>query len=213
MLHPPQPFHSGAAADTALRQLHLALVDDDAEFRAAVIAAVQLSTDIRVTAIAAGCAEGLLLLQQAPADVLLVASALPDGDGVDLIREAARLWPGCAVMVGATLGEREDLLECIEAGALGYLTKDSSPLQMADEIRCLGSGGSSINPLIAHRLLARAKRRTPVLSSYEVQALELLAHGFTADETARRMLVSRKTVLVFVRRIYARLQADAAGQR
>lgn len=196
---------SGTASDAALRQIHLALIDDDVEFRGAVIAAIQHCTDIRLTAIAASCAEGTLLLEQAPADVLLVGASLPDGAGLGLIRQAARRWPGCAILAGTTLGDRADLLDCIEAGAAGYLPKDSGPLQMLEEIRNAGSGGSSINPLIAHRLLVRARRGDPALSSYEAQALGLIAHGFTAGEAARRMQVSRHAVLSCVRRIYARL--------
>ncbi|WDZ96670.1 response regulator transcription factor [Herbaspirillum sp. WKF16] len=220
MHQPLQPLPPGAQPDTASdvaigaipRQIHLALIDDDAEFRGAVIAAVQHSNDTRLVAIAASGAEGALLLQQAPADVLLVGASLPYGAGLTLIRQAARRWPGCAIMAGTTLGDRADLLACIEAGAAGYLSKDSSPLQMLEEIRSVGSGGGSINPLIAHRLLVRARRGEPVLSSYEAQALELIAHGFTAGEAARRMQVTRHAVLACVRRIYARLERAAGRQ-
>lgn len=196
----------------SLQRIHLMLVDDDAEFRGAVMAALQCCTDITPVAAAASRADGLALLSRAPADVMLVAPALPDGSGLEVIRAAVRRWPGCAVMVATALGDRADLLDCIEAGAAGYLPKDSAPGHILDEIRGLSNGGGSINPLIAHRILMRSRRGEPALSTYEAQALELIARGFTADEAARRMEVSRHTVLSFVRSVYARMQALAASR-
>lgn len=212
MLHNHQ--HAGTQAP---QHIHLALIEEDAEFRGAVISAFQHSPSIRITGVAATRADGLQLLEQAPADVLLVALSFPDGAGIELIRSASRLWPGCGIMVSTAFGDQPKLLECIEAGAVGYLLKDDVPSFMLEEIRNVSSGGGSINPLIARRLLTRfgglAMHAGAALSARETHILDLITKGFTADEVARQTQMSRHTILSFIRRIYARLAVEAGAPR
>ena len=101
--------------------IHVALVEDDVNFQNAFIEALNGSTDLRLVAVATCRAEGLALLQAAPADVLVVDLGLPDGSGIDVIRAAAKLWPGCAVMVSTTFGDEMHVMQSLEAGAAGYL--------------------------------------------------------------------------------------------
>jgi DNA-binding NarL/FixJ family response regulator len=87
--------------------------------------------------------------------VLLVDLGLPDGSGIDVIRAAHTQWPTCAVMVCTAFGDEAHVLQSIEAGASGYLLKDSEPENMLHEIRSLHGGGSPISPLIARQILMR----------------------------------------------------------
>jgi DNA-binding NarL/FixJ family response regulator len=112
-------------------------------------------------------------------------------------------------------------MQSLEAGATGYLLKDSSPERITDGIRIVHAGGSPISPLIARQLLTRFRRVlarenevTPppsqaaqaLLSPRERQVLEYIAKGFSYEEIGGLMGVSRNTVLSFVRRIYAKLE-------
>ena len=130
-------------------------------------------------------------------------------------------------------------MRSIEAGASGYLLKDSSLGNITAEIRSLHAGGSPISPLIARQILMRFRDapapempvpkmpvpgmavprmpvpgtsqadapgdESPALSMREKEVLELISKGFTAEEIAGLLHVSRNTVLTFVRRIYAKL--------
>ena len=135
--------------------IHVAIVEDDPGFRDALSKVVQAAPDMKLAAMAGTRAEGLAMLQGPPADVLLVDLGLPDGSGIDVIVAAVAQWPSCNIMVSTTFGDETHVMRSIEAGAAGYLLKDSSPAKMIDEIRSLASGGSPISPIIARQVLAR----------------------------------------------------------
>jgi DNA-binding NarL/FixJ family response regulator len=197
--------------------IHVALVEDDVHFQNAIVTAIAASPDIRLMSLASTRAQGLQSLESAPADVLLVDLGLPDGSGIDVIRAAHTLWPTCAVMVCTAFGDEAHVLQSIEAGASGYLLKDSEPENMLHEIRSLHGGGSPISPLIARQILMRfraapAAGENAVLSAREKEVLELITKGFTADEIARLMQVSQHTVQTYVRRIYSKLNVNSRAE-
>ena len=187
--------------------IHLAIVEDDPDFRDALHRVIQASSDMRLTGLAGTRAQGLTMLQGPPADVLLVGLGLPDGSGIDVIREAVLLWPSCSIMVSTNFGDETHVMRSIEAGAAGYLLKDSSPARMIDEIRSLASGGSPISPIIARQVLARFRQNSPssagnsdalkkvadpatLLSMCEKEVLDSITRGFTAQEIAKLMQLS-----------------------
>ncbi len=195
------------------------IVEDDARFRAAFARAVSLAGDMTLLGSACDFATGLQLLKQAP-DVLLVDLELPDGDGVDLIREAARTQPQCEVMVVTVFGGEHHVLRSIEAGATGYLLKDLPPAELVEQIRILRAGGSPISPIIARQLLTRFAAVAPVaptaeegapphLSEQETTVLSLTAKGYSYDEIAALMRISPHTVQTYVKRIYRKLQVNS----
>jgi DNA-binding NarL/FixJ family response regulator len=199
--------------------IRVVVVEDDPQFCAAFVAAIQAAPDLALAGVATRRDAALVLLAEPAAEVLLVDLGLPDGSGIDVIRAAQLAWPGCEVVVTTAFADEAHVMEAIEAGASGYLLKDSSPENVADEIRSLHRGGSPISPLIARRVLQRLRRSEPAaqplqtqtatLSARETQVLELVAKGFAYDEIAQRMQVTRHTVLTFVRRIYAKLEVNS----
>jgi len=206
--------------------IHVAIVEDDLGFRRALSEAIESTPDIRLAGAAGTRAEGLQLLQGAPTDVLLVDLGLPDGSGIDVIKAAVELWPSCSVVVSTNFGDETHVIRSIEAGASGYLLKDSSPAKIVDEIRSVASGGSPISPIIARQVLARfrqigaggasrsVKPEDPpqLLSAREKEVLELITKGFTANEIARLMSLSPFTVRSFVRRIYSKLNVTSKAE-
>ncbi|CAJ0812908.1 response regulator transcription factor [Ralstonia flaminis] len=211
-----------ARTDSAPPHIRVAIVEDDAGFLAAVSHAVNTAPDMRLAGQAGTRAEGLAILQGTPVDVLLVDLGLPDGSGIDVIQAAAQRWPGCSIMVSTNFGDETNVMRSIEAGAAGYLLKDSSPARMLDEIRSLASGGSPISPIIARQILARFRQGSggareqaaapDLLSAREKEVLDLITKGFTAQEIARLMQVSHFTVRSFVRRIYSKLKVTSKAE-
>ncbi|WP_426195007.1 LuxR C-terminal-related transcriptional regulator [Massilia sp. DWR3-1-1] len=212
--------------------IHIVLVEDDAGVSAAFEQAVSQAPDMTLAWVA-----GTRALAGPPADVLVADLGLPDGSGIDVIRAARACWPDCAIMVNTTFGDELSVIGSIEAGANGYLLKDSTAETMLRDIRILHAGGSPISPRIACQMLLRFRQdgaaaappvapaglaagptrtRAPdgaavpvTLSSREQEVLELITKGFTYDEIARLMQVSRHTVMTFVRRIYTKLQVKS----
>ncbi|RUL70455.1 LuxR C-terminal-related transcriptional regulator [Dyella choica] len=214
------------ASGQNLPLIHVAIVEDDLDFRQTLIEAIGHAQDIRLAGIAGTRAEGMRLLLGAPADVLLVDLGLPDGSGVDVINAAALQWSSCSIMVSTNFGDETHVMRSIEAGAAGYLLKDSSPARIVDEIRSLASGGSPISPIIARQVLTRfrqirtvpadksmaADESVQLLSEREKEVLELITKGFTANEIARLMELSPFTVRSFVRRIYTKLKVTSKAE-
>ena len=206
-------------------QIRVALVEDDVNFQNALIDAIGAAPDMTLQSVAGTRALGLQALDQIQADVLLVDLGLPDGSGIDVIRAAHTKWPGCNIMVSTTFGDELHVMQSLEAGASGYLLKDSAPERMVFEIRSLYSGGSPISPLIARQILMRFRQDDksaaaplepasgkPALSAREQEVLEYITKGFTSDEIAVMMSVSRHTVLTYVRRIYAKLEVNSKAE-
>ena len=204
--------------------IHVALVEDDVHFQNALKEAIKAAPDMSLLSVAGTRAQGLLALNQVPADVLLVDLGLPDGSGIDVIREAHVKWPACGIMVCTTFGDEMHVMQSIEAGASGYLLKDSAPEKLVLEIRSLNCGGSPISPMIARQILMRFRnvdkpaklptehvpdKQSTALSAREKEVLEYITKGFTSDEIADLMSVSRHTVLTYVRRIYAKLEVNS----
>ncbi len=199
--------------------LRVGVVEDDAASRDTFVAMIHAQPDLVLAMVAASRAEALDRLSTAPMDVLLVDLGLPDGSGLDVIRAARVQWPDCSILVSTIFGDEDHVLRSIEAGAMGYLLKDVSAAELAEEIRSLHAGGSPISPMVARKILARAAASLApagappaTLSAREQEVLRHVSKGFTTEETARSMGISRTTVLTFVRRIYAKLQVNTRAE-
>ena len=200
--------------------LRVTIVEDDASFQASFVAALEAAEDMVLHAVAQNVAQAMALLDGPPSDILVVDLGLPDGSGIEVIRAAHNAWPACGIMVSTTFADDRHVIPSIEAGAAGYLLKDSTASRMADDIRTLHSGGSPISPHIARKILLRfmppsrlpVAPRQPILSPRERQALELITKGFSYGEIAELMGVSRNTVMTFVRRIYHKLEVTSKAE-
>jgi DNA-binding NarL/FixJ family response regulator len=191
------------------------IVEDDLRLRASLAHAIRGAADLKLVGEADDLPEGLRLLDAVQPEVLLVDIGLPSGSGLELIRHAAKQSPHCNVMVITVFAEEQLVLDCIEAGATGYLLKGSSPQDIAAQIRSLVAGGSPISPTIARRLLTRftgqrnSDADAPTLSTQEQAVLSMSAKGYSYDEIAGLLKLSRHTVETYVKRIYRKLHVHS----
>lgn len=205
-----------------MARISVAIVEDNPELRSDFARTISSAPDMCLVGTGGDVAQGLALLGNGPVDVLLVDLGLPDGSGLTIIREATRRWRDrCDVMVVSVFADEEHVLAAIEAGATGYLLKDSSPGTFLQHIRELRAGGSPISPLIARRLLARLKPcpaaahegvaadEPAFLAPSERTVLRYAARGYSYDEVANLMGVSRHTVMSYVKRAYRKLQVHS----
>jgi DNA-binding NarL/FixJ family response regulator len=198
------------------------LVEDDPEFLGRFATIIAGAPDLSLfSAVSDGASARRALECRAP-DVLLVDIGLPDMSGIDIVREVRGRHPQTDVMVVTVFGDEEHVVASIEAGATGYLLKDSLPQEIVGAIRELRAGGSPITPIIARRLLDRF--RSPpspspslpdefnALSPRESEALSYIAKGFTFSEIAGFMNVSTHTVTAHVKKIYQKLEVHSGGE-
>lgn len=196
----------------------LLAVDDDEAFLETVRATLAGHAGFELLPLAASLADARRTLAARRADVLLVDLGLPDGSGIELIREVHAAHPGTDILVVTVFGDEAHVLASIEAGATGYLLKRDLPRTLTDTVRELRAGGSPISPVIARQLLVRfrAPAAAPppaaatdgdeaALTEREREVLTFIAKGFTVAEIAGMLALSAHTVATHVKRIYRKL--------
>jgi DNA-binding NarL/FixJ family response regulator len=205
-------------------RIRVLIVEDEPEFLRSYCDAVArdagLALDGAVTTLGAAQA----LIEQSVPDVLVVDLGLPDGNGADLIRQAVRRRADCDALVVTIFGDDRHVIEAIEAGATGYILKDSPPGELARCIRELREGGSPISPSIARRVLERmrAPAKPPAaapaaaapspLTEREAEILRLVAKGLNFAEVGAALGISAHTVVAHVKKIYRKLSVHSRGE-
>ena len=212
------PRSGSIAVRDCMSLFSVLIVEDQLRFREAFAHALEKAPDIRLVGMATDLQQGRKMFDQTRPDVLLVDLDLPGGSGIELIRHAAHVAPECEVMVISVFGDEQHVLSSIEAGATGYLLKDSLALDLPGQLRSLRAGGSPISPVIARRLLELMPQVAPEpaprddthLSARETEILQLVARGLSNREIAEATGLSRLTIESHTRNIYRKL---AVGSR
>ena len=198
------------------------IVEDDPAFLTRFCKIIASDADLALFGAVADLASARQAMSKSAPDVLLTDLGLPDGSGIDLIRETSRRYPTTDIMVVTVFGDEEHVLPAIEAGATGYILKDSIPEEFVGLITQLRAGGSPISPIIARQLLKRFKSgpippdQKPTddagLSARESEVLSLIAKGFSFAEIARLLTISTHTVTTHVKKIYQKLAVHSRGE-
>ena len=209
--------------------IRILLVEDEPRFSATFSQMISREPSFSLVAACATATDALAVIAQHPLDVALVDLALPDISGLEVIKAAKRTQPGCDVMVISMFGDEDLVLASIEAGATGYLLKDSLPTEFITCIQELCAGGAPISPMIARLLLDRArsgsfpaKTTNPAdpssaaaqlkLSDRELEILRIVAKGFNVVEIASLLAISSNTVKTYVKRIYQKLAVTSRSE-
>jgi len=155
---------------------------------------------------AANGQEAVLLAEKLQPDVVLMDLRMPGTDGVTAITELARLGNPARVLVLTTYDTDSDVLPAIEAGATGYLLKDSPREELFRAVRATARGEAVLSPAVASRIMGqmRAPAQEP-LSRREVEVLALIALGSTNKEAAKKLFISEATVKTHLLHAYAKL--------
>jgi DNA-binding NarL/FixJ family response regulator len=203
------------------------LVEDDVPTRARLRAAIEAHPGLALAGAVGSCAEARAALAAGPPAVLLTDIGLPDGSGIELIRELRRRAAPTLCMVVTVFGDEQHVVSAIEAGALGYLLKDASAEAIGRAIQEMLAGGSPMSAPVARYLLKRfappaeaeaapapaaPQPGVPALSLREREVLGYIVKGFTYAEIARLTGLSAHTVATYVRRVYGKLEVHSRGE-
>lgn len=195
------------------------IVEDDPEMRAHLTRCIEAHPALTVQTSIGSLAAGMEALAGQP-DVLLVDLGLPDGRGEQLIRAAMAEVPPPEVLVMTVFGDERHVLSAIEAGASGYLLKDTAADDVASAVLEVLAGGSPMTPAIARHILRRfqppARVRpegdVPKLTPREIEVLELAARGYTNAEIASLLGVSFHTITSHGKQIYRKLSVRSRSE-
>jgi DNA-binding NarL/FixJ family response regulator len=210
--------------------ISVVIVEDNPEFLHHLTGIIRSEQELSLAGIAVTGAEALALISSRRADVYLVDLGLPDMDGTEVIRHAVKTHVDCEVMVLTVFGDDEHVISSVEAGATGYVLKDSTGIEIIDAIRSLCAGGSPVSPTIARTILKKyhadknaGSRPAPpvqplqtvskeILTEREAEILRVLAKGLSFNEIGDSLSISPHTVARHVKHVYRKLAVHSRGE-
>jgi DNA-binding NarL/FixJ family response regulator len=187
-----------------VKQIRVLLVEDHTVVREGLRALLSAEEDIEVVAEVRNGREAVKLIEKLLPDVVIMDIAMPLLNGVEATRQILKLVPATRVLVLSAHSEDEYVEQVIQAGAAGYLLKQTAANILIKAVREAHRGGTFFSPSIAKRLadllersMGRGKKPrkgAAHLSSREVEVLQLIAEGMANKETAAQLGISIKTV-------------------
>jgi DNA-binding NarL/FixJ family response regulator len=185
------------------------VIDDHPVVRTGLTAMLAAEPGIEVVGEGGSGTEAIRLAAQLEPDVVLMDLRMPGMDGVAATSVIAASSNGPRVVVVTTYDTDSDILRAVEAGATGYLLKDTPRQQMADAVRAAARGETVLAPPVAAKLMTRMRAGTAdVLTAREREVIELVGAGLTNAELGRRLFISEATVKTHLLRVFAKLGVD-----
>ncbi len=184
----------------------LLIVDDHPVVRDGLRGMFTADPRFEVLGEAADGAEAIAAGERLRPDVILMDLRMPTTDGVTAIKELARRGVPARVLVLTTYDTDSDVLPAIEAGATGYLLKDSPRDELFRAVEAAARGQAVLSPAVATRLMGQMRQpASEPLSQRELEVLELIAQGCTNREAAKALFISEATVKTHLLHVYAKL--------
>lgn len=139
-------------------------------------------------------------------DVVLMDLRMPGGDGVEAIRRIKERGLDSRVLILTTYDTERDVLPAIEAGATGYLLKDTPRLELLSAVEATARGEGVLSPPVSSRLMDQVRQpRKEAVSDRELEVLRHVAVGSTNREIAERLFISEATVKTHLLHVFAKL--------
>ncbi|MEU1167444.1 response regulator transcription factor [Streptomyces sp. NPDC005921] len=186
--------------------VHVLIVDDHPVVRFGLRGMLEAYEDLRVVGEAGSGDEAVVLAATTHPDVVLMDLRMPGTDGATATARIRQEHPGIRVLVLTTYEGDADILTAIEAGATGYLLKDTPIGTLTDAIRAAARGETVLAPPVAARLVTHMQAPTAEqLTPREVQVLGLVAHGLSNSEIGRQLYIGEATVKTHLLRTFVKL--------
>ena len=203
--------------------ISVALADDQALVRMGLRVLVESEDDLVLTGEAEDGRQAVELVRRTRPDVILMDIRMPQLDGIAALRMIAAdpSLAGVRVIMLTTFELDEYVFEALQAGAAGFLIKDTEPADMLRAIRLVAAGESLLSPSVTRRVIESFASRSPIrkkhpqleaLTDREREVLALIGEGLSNDEIAERLVVSRATARTHVSMAMIKLRARDRAQ-
>ena len=185
------------------------LVDDHLVVRAGLRALLNTQADVEVVGEASSGEEAATAIPSASPDLVMMDLDMGTGmHGAEAIKRLRSDGVDVPVLVFTTYDTDADVVRAVDAGAIGYLLKDSTPDEIFGAVRGAVAGRSVLSPTVASRLVQQMQRPQEALTARESELLSLLAEGMTNRELGKALFISEATVKTHLGHIYAKLGVD-----
>ena len=202
----------------AKKKIRVLVVENENVVRDGIVTLLRLHNDIEVVGEAADGIEAVLEAERTKPDVILLDMHMPRQDGLATIPKLKEILPDIHILVLTGFSEADQAYQAIKAGALGYLLKDSTRVQLLQSIREVAVGQASIQPSIAMKVIHDIENPTvpaftaDPLTERELETLRLIAQGMSNKEIAAALFVHERTVAKHVSSVLRKLQLASRTQ-
>ena len=197
------------AQDDSVQPIRILIVDDHTLVRDGLTTILGRQPDFEVVGEAGDGLEAVERSRSLDPDVILMDLRMPNMSGVEAMRIIGEESPDVKIIVLTTFDTDEYIFDAVQAGAKGYLLKDTSREELFSAVRAVCRGESQIEPGVAARLITRFQelsRPDPdMLSDREIEVLQLIAHGSANRQIAEELLISESTVKTHVANIFSKM--------
>ena len=193
--------------------IRICIVEDLEEVRNGLCAIIKMTEGFTVLQSFSNAEDMLSELPALQPDIVIMDIHLPGMNGIECIRQVRVLRPAVQFMMFTIYENSNTVFEALEAGATGYLLKNSTAGKIIDSLRELHNGGSPMNAEIAKKLVNRFQQQASVMKDYhltakEQQVLNLMAKGYLYKEIAEELNNTVNTIKQHIRHIYEKLHVQ-----
>jgi DNA-binding NarL/FixJ family response regulator len=209
--------------DRGERPIRVLIVDDQVLIREGLEMLLGLSPGVKVVGAATDGEDAIRMVAEQEPDVVLMDLRMPQCGGVEATGRIVASYPSTRVVVLTTYADDESIFGALQAGAMGYLTKDAGANQIQEAIRTVHAGEALLDPAVQRRLLQqfrgtvrhRAAPETSLpdgLTAREAEVLGLIAEGLNNREIAARLVVAEATVKTHINNIFSKAELRDRAQ-
>jgi DNA-binding NarL/FixJ family response regulator len=194
--------------------IRVVVVDDHELVRAGLVELLAASNDLDVVGTAADGERALEVVSAQQPDVVLMDLSMPGVGGIEATRRLLAEHPSVRVIVLTSFSGSSEVLDALDAGAIGYLLKDASPDELRGGIHAAARGESPLSPKAARAVIAarEAGKEAPELSAREGEVLRCVGEGLSNKLIARRLEISEKTVKAHLTSIFQQINVSDRTQ-
>ncbi|ARU60097.1 DNA-binding response regulator [Tumebacillus avium] len=196
--------------------VRVVLCDDHTILRDGLRNLLNSEDDLEVVGEAADGKQAIELVESLQPDVVIMDINMPGLGGVEAVERLIAKYPSLRILILTMFNQDEYLFRTMQAGACGYLLKDSPVTEVIDAIRTVMQGGSVLHPDLTHKLLASYREKEKPdgekLSPREHEVLTTLVKGLSNKEIAEHLFISETTVKLHISNIYRKLGVKSRSQ-
>lgn len=204
--------------DVAMKKIRILVVEDQHVVREGIVSILSYQPDIEVVGEAPDGIQAVEIARKTRPDVILLDMVMPRQDGLVTIPKLKLTVPDARILVLSSFAESDRVYQAIKAGALGYMLKDTTRVQLLQAIRDVATDHPQLQPSIALRVIHEFDRPSEgalmnqTLTRRELEALRLIARGLSNQEIATNLVVHERTIAKYVSNILNKLHVSNRTQ-